>query len=170
MPAVVSCGPFACPPPSRQPGTPSVPAGARGTERRAPSVKRGLPLDRQGFTTTSVGAPKQRVQTETPEKPERTATAGRRLTVRPDPPRPRTTSCVHEPRCDIGHRYSRPRPKVWNTKVRDIRGGYPFREGVRQMEPRCDIGHRHTRPRPKGPNTKYVPTKGGLHPSERAPG
>ena len=58
MPTVASCGPFACPPPSRQPGTPSVPAGARGTERRAPSVKRGLPLDRQGFTTTSVGAPK----------------------------------------------------------------------------------------------------------------
>ena len=36
MPAVASCGPFTCPPPSRQPGTPSVPAGARGTERRAP--------------------------------------------------------------------------------------------------------------------------------------
>ena len=41
--------PLCMPPPSRQPGTPSVPAGARGTERRAPFGEKGLPLDRSGL-------------------------------------------------------------------------------------------------------------------------
>ena len=65
----------------------------------------------------------QRVSRSSPVRTERTATAGRPATVRTDPPRPRTVSCVLQPRCDIGHLYSGPRPRVWSTRVRDIRGG-----------------------------------------------
>ena len=58
MPAVASCGPFACPPPAGSPVPRACPPG-RGVPKGARlRWKEWLPLDRQGFTTTSVRAPK----------------------------------------------------------------------------------------------------------------
>ena len=58
MPAVATCGPFACPPPAGSPVPRACPPG-RGVPKGAHhSVKRGCPWTGQGFTTNSAGAPR----------------------------------------------------------------------------------------------------------------
>ena len=78
MPAVASCGPLHAPP-QQAARYPERARRGEGYRKARAFGKRGLPLDRQGFSTTSVGAPKQRVHTETPVKPERTARGGAAL-------------------------------------------------------------------------------------------
>ena len=57
MPAVASCGPLHAPP-QQAARYPERARRGEGYRKARAFGKRGLPLDRQGFNTTSVGAPK----------------------------------------------------------------------------------------------------------------